>query len=166
MGQTIGTILYRSQQRVHDLFHQALATEQNPFSFVILEKVPERTWTRASWKESKEEFRKVATIKERFWVKKLNTMWPHGWNSAWPGKPISHHVAGLGRTVPAPEEEVGSSQLWSRFLMEYEKNPSAVENQLKKLQKLHLRRLLDWLSTKENVDKLQRGPWKCYCWIY
>ena len=84
VGQTIGTLLYRTQQhwwertRVHDLFHQALVTEQNPFSFVILplEKVPERIWTKTSWKESKEQFRKLATGKERLWVKKLNTMWP------------------------------------------------------------------------------------------
>ena len=73
VGQTIGTLLNRAQQhwwertRVHDLFHQALETEQNPFSFVILplEKIPEHIWTRVSWEESKEEFRKVATIKER-----------------------------------------------------------------------------------------------------
>ena len=37
--------------------------------------------------------------------------------------------------------------------MEYEKNTSTVENQLKNLQKLHLLRLLDWLSSKENADK-------------
>jgi len=161
VGQTIGTLLNRAQQhwwertRVHDLFHQALETEQNPFSFVILplEKIPEHTWTRVSWEESKEEFRKVATIRERFWVKKLNTMWPHGWNSAWPGKPISRYGVRLGKTVPTPEKEVGNPQLWSRYLMEYEKNTSTVENQLKNLQKLHLRRLLDWLSSKENADK-------------
>ena len=162
VGQTIGTLLYRAQQhwwertRVHDLFHQALATEQNPFSFVILpqeEKVPERIWTRTSWKESKEQFRRLATGKERLWVKKLNTMWPHGWNSAWPGKPVTPYAARLGRTRPAPEEEVGNPQLWSRYLMEYEKNPSEVDNQLKALQKIHLRRLLEWLSIKENADK-------------
>ena len=58
--------------------------------------------------------------------------------------------------MPTPEEdeeEVGNPQLWSRYLMEYEKNTSTVENQLKNLQKLHLRRLLDWLSSKENADK-------------
>ena len=80
-------------------------------------------------------------------------MWPHGWNSAWPGKPVTPYAARLGRTRPAPEEEVGNPQLWSRYLMEYEKNPSEVENQLKALQKIHLRRLLEWLSIKENADK-------------
>ena len=161
VGQTIGTLFYRAQlhwwerKRVHDLFHQALATEQNPFSFVIfpLEKVAEREWTRSSWQESKEVFRNVATRKERYWVKRLNTMWPHGWNSAWPGKPISPHVARSGRTVPVPEAEAGSPELWSRYLMEYENNPPEVESQLKRLQKLHLRRLLDWLGTNANSDK-------------
>ena len=127
--------------------------EENPFSFVILplENIPEVLWKKPSWKESKDEFRKLATTKERFWVKKLNTLWPHGWNSTWPGKPINARVARLGRTLPTPIEEYENPQLWSSYLVDYEINPLRVENQLKKLQKLHLRRFLDWLGKKENV---------------
>ena len=61
-----------------------------------LERVPQDLWQtppterQANWRKNEvAKFRAVATPKERFWTNKLQTMWPKGWNSQYPGKPVT-----------------------------------------------------------------------------
>ena len=42
-----------------------------------------------SWEAERNRVRKVANLRERFWVDKLRSLWPKGWNSQYPGKPAA-----------------------------------------------------------------------------
>ena len=53
-----------------------------------------------------ERFRLFATQRERYWVGRLNSLWPQGFNSAYPGKPASAWVQRSWR-CPAPNRAKG-----------------------------------------------------------
>ena len=72
---------------------------------VQLEMVPPEEWREPmphhpNWrKQERAKFRKAATPRERYWVHKLHSLWPKGWNSQYPGKP-----AAAGR-IPRPSTQ-------------------------------------------------------------
>ena len=86
VGQTINTVWSRAQNhwwsrvRESDAFHQALALDVNPFSFIAFpfEFIPRESYIRNGMQRRIQirEFRKVATPRERHWVDLLNSMWP------------------------------------------------------------------------------------------
>ena len=100
IGQTVNPIHKRVQQhwwsrfRDQDLFHEALALEETPFCFIAipLEWIPDDLYKakEQTRKQTVNRFRAAATPRERYWVGKLNSLWPIGWNSTIPGKPASH----------------------------------------------------------------------------
>ena len=88
--------------RLPDLFHKSLSLEDSPFCFVVflLEVIP-LEWYSApgrSWEDTKAHFREAANQRELYWIGRLNTLWPRGYNSAIPGKPIS---CGVQRNRPS-----------------------------------------------------------------
>ena len=104
VGQTINTVQTRARQHwwarrsAKDLLHLALAEDADPMMWAAfpLERVPQDLWQtppterQANWrKDEVAKFRAVATPRERFWTDKLQTMWPKGWNSQYPGKPVT-----------------------------------------------------------------------------
>ena len=74
--------------RLNDVLHVALRNELSPFSFIILplEKIPFALYDCATREESCRLFRQLATPRERYWSGKLNTLWPRGFNSSYPGR--------------------------------------------------------------------------------
>ena len=89
VGQTVNEVWERGQKhwferhRKQDLFHDALATDDTPFHFVILplQRVPEELYRGPpSWthKTCLRRFRAAATPMERWWVGHLDTLWPRG----------------------------------------------------------------------------------------
>ena len=76
--------------------------EYNPFSFMMVplewlqpEEYKKNSGGRGEWKQR---FRWAATPKEHFWIEEEQTLWPLGWNSQWPGKPITTDVICEART--------------------------------------------------------------------
>ena len=65
-----------------DLFHNALANELSPFSFMIfpLEVIDEKKYKCRTRQATVQRFRFVATPRENYWVGRLNR--PFGFNSA------------------------------------------------------------------------------------
>jgi hypothetical protein len=95
VGQTINTITERARQHwwsrrdATDYLHLALADDPDPMCWLPLplERVPPEVWRepiphQAGWRErERTRFRQVATIRERYWVNRLRSLWPKGWNS-------------------------------------------------------------------------------------
>ena len=147
VGQTIGTIHKRAQGhwwsrfRESDAFHDALAVDPNPFSFIPfpLEWIPAEDYIRPGLQRRLQvkEFRKVATPRERFWVEKLNSMWPHGWNSAVPGVPVAAYALRQHQRDPMAasqqkEEAKAFAEEWStRWKAQPEDAISAISRQPK-----------------------------------
>ena len=113
VGQTVNEVWERGQKhwferhRKQDLFHDALATDDTPFHFVILplQRVPEELYRGPpSWthKTCLRRFRAAATPLERWWVGHLDTLWPRGWNTVIPGHPIGSWAARVPINRPAP----------------------------------------------------------------
>ena len=95
VGQTVRQIHVRGQEhwyqgkRSTDVLHAALGNELSPFSFIIipLEKISSDLYRCHRWEDTKRRFRLFATPREKYWVGRLNSLWPHGFNSAYPGHP-------------------------------------------------------------------------------
>ena len=114
VGQTIGTLMHRVQQhwwergRAKDLLHSAISNDTSPFSFILfpLERVNADECVAETRDLARKNFRDFATVRERYWVQRLNTMWPRGWNSAWPGKPaFSRRARPPPTTTLLPDDE-------------------------------------------------------------
>ena len=103
VGSTINEIWERARHhwwsrfREDDLFHDALSGDVDPFSSIVipLEWIREEDYHRpgAPRKAVNAAFRRVALPREQFWVARLGTMWPQGWNSTIPGRPVRRWIA-------------------------------------------------------------------------
>jgi len=107
--------------RESDAFHEAMSLDPNPFSFIALplEWIHADAYVVPGHKRRQQikEFRRVATPRERYWVDKLNAMWPFGWNSAVPGQPLAayvlrQHQCGLVKAEAEREERTDFAQQW------------------------------------------------------
>ena len=117
MGQTINTIDQRAKGHWHsrkqatDYLHLTLADDPDPmcFIFITLECIPREEWAESTprqhgWRMRELiRFRAVATPRERFWVDKLRSMWPKGWNSQYPGKPATSNIRPPPAASPSQE---------------------------------------------------------------
>ena len=113
MGQTVRTIHQRaydhwtSRFRNADLFHQSLALDADPFGFIALplEFISRERYYKKGMQRKNEvtKFRVVATPRERYWVGRVNSMWPYGWNSMVPGKPVSSSYQRRRSAVPSSQ---------------------------------------------------------------
>ena len=103
VGQTINTVMQRARQHwwsrrgANDYLHLALADTPDPMGWLALpvETIPKQQWCdpgpkHANWRQRERvRFRHVATVRERWWVDKLQAMWPRGYNSQYPGRPAA-----------------------------------------------------------------------------
>ena len=164
VGQTIRLIWDRTREhwwnrhRCPDLLHQAIANDTTPFHFLMLplEKLPDLQDERPT--SRKKVLRRIAHTRERYWTAKLNTLWPHGFNSAWPGYPVDsrvHRRAQQPQQSPSPSPQQGTfdevAADWvSRSLSQ---DPSALHD-LSQWPKQQLSDLLDWIQ--EHVPDADR----------
>jgi len=160
VGQTIREYWVRAQQHWHsrkrltDVLHNALANEISPFAFVVfpLEKVAEELYQCRTRDATQRRFRLFATERERYWVGRLNSLWPQGFNSAFPGKPVSAWVQRSWR-CPAPdrmelnEEEINEvGRQVSSWLKRLHSEGSAALREMRNWDKAKLRESLDWIQ--------------------
>ena len=134
--------------------HNALAKEISPFSFVVfpLEKVADDLYQSRTRDASLRRFRLFATERERYWVGRLNSLWPQGFKSSYPGKPVSAWVQRSWR-CPAPdrielnEEEINEvGRQVSSWLKRLISEGSAALRETKNWDKAKLRETLDWIQ--------------------
>ena len=120
VGQTIARYWERAQSHWHgrksttDVLHNALANELTPFSFVVfpLEKIEDYLYrTPGDRKATRNLFRRFATPRERYWVGRLDSMWPRGFNSAYPGMPVSAWVQRRWRAPQPDRMELNDDEL-------------------------------------------------------
>ena len=113
-----------------DLLHSAISNDTSPFSFILfpLERVNADECVAETRDLARKNFRDFATVRERYWVQRLNTMWPHGWNSAWPGKPaFSRRARPPPTTTLLPGDENTTLQNYEQLVQKYEKSREEVE---------------------------------------
>ena len=167
VGQTTRKVWLRTREhwwsraRSKDLLHEALANDQSPFAYIVLplEKLPSPTsFPRAKRDEL---VRRDALARERKWVGKLNTMWPHGFNAAFPGVPVSRKVLRKTKYGPRPDDSVDTVPPPAPDLADWVKRCQGGDNSA--LQEAHqwgkarLCAALDWLQENIPTDERRIG---------
>jgi hypothetical protein len=160
VGQTINCIQRRIQQhwwgrnRVKDFFHLTLADDPDPMVLLpfVLEYIPHHLWEavtprRAGWRdEERRNFRRVATVRERHWVELLNSLYPHGWNSLYPGKPAApHHAPIATRPLAADRTEARDVEAVNAAVHMWEADAATARAWLEGMSREDLAELLDGL---------------------
>ena len=155
VGQTINTVLDRvkghwyDRKRHEDLFHEALHADSTPFSLIAspLEKIPSNLYCVDNREDERKNFREVATGREKYWTGRLNSLWPYGWNSAVPGRPVSK---GMRWQLPKMHKEGESKDDFlqpAAWLERWKKNPLEAITELKNQNKIVVRETLHYLQT-------------------
>ena len=167
VGQTIRRYWFTAQEHWHqrktlkDLLHTALANEASPFSFVVfpLEFIPENEYMDEDWETAKGNFVRF-TPRERYWVGRLNSMWPQGFNSAYPGKPVSAWVRRQwqlpepDRMRLTPDAEDTIARRVQDWLDRLHVDGGKALDEMKSWAKDTLRETLDWIQ--KNVPARER----------
>eukprot|EP00667_Euglena_gracilis_P000109 EG_transcript_109 len=160
VGQTVNTIRQRAREHwyarksARDFLHLALADDPDPMTWLALplEIIPKELWRcpeadrQAGWrKKERALFRAVATPREKYWVDKLRSMWPKGWNSAYPGKPASAgHLPPSGAT--APREPARDLEAAKSAIRQWQADPRATRRWLHVLAREDLVEILEGLE--------------------
>ena len=160
VGQTVNTYGERAQKHWYarksadDLFHSALANELSPFSFVAfpLEAIELSSYKCRTREATVQRFSFVATPREKYWVGRLNTLWPYGFNSMVPGKPVSRWVLrkyrlpaeDRGELIDEALDEVGRQV--SSWLKRLQTEGAVAFKDMKNWDKVKLRESLDWIQ--------------------
>ena len=164
VGQTISTIHKRAQghwwsrYRDDDAFHQALGLEEKPFSYLAfpLEWIPRETYMLPGLQRRPQlkEFRRVATPRERYWVDKLNCMWPHGWNSAVPGRPVASYVLRLHQLPSQDEVPPTQADFAQGWAARWKNNPEEAMQDAIHQSKDTIRDTLHFLQARHKPEEL------------
>jgi hypothetical protein len=170
VGQTKNEIFERgrshwwSRFREEDLFHEALSLDPDPYHFIIipLEWIPEHKWKfkyqgRLGNEREKRLFREAATPREKYWTGRVNSLWPYGWNSMVPGRPVGTYVLRKNinsHPLPSAEDPAFTPRDWLEL---WRKNPESSLKTLAASSKYHVREVLHFLQTYNTSDKLVSG---------
>ena len=140
----------KRDKRLTDVLHTTMANELSPFSFVVF---PREEIAKDSHANTREEtnakFRHFATPRERYWVRKVRSLWPHGLNSECPRKPAGAWVKRVWRAsqhdrLEINEDEVnGIARHVSAWLHRMRNEGDNALNELKNWDKAKLRETLE-----------------------
>ena len=160
VGQTVNTVQQRAREHwwarnsARDYLHLTLADDPDPMCWVAfpLEAIPKELWQTpsnqrlAGWrKNERAKFRALATPREQYWVNLLQSMWPKGWNSQYPGKPAR---AGYQSSQAAtPQREAARDLEAARAaITKWEANPRAARSWLIGAEREELVEILEGLQ--------------------
>ena len=82
--------------------------DSSPSGFITfpLQYLERERWNFGNRKLQRDNFRRVATPIERFWTARISSLWPKGWNTAWPEHPYRGPNTGMSaRTYISDVEE-------------------------------------------------------------
>jgi len=143
-----------------------LADDPDPMSWVAfpLEGVPKELWCTPlnAWragrrKHERAKFRAVATPRERFWVDKLHSMWPKGWNSQYPGKPASScHLAARPAGAVPPRDRARDVEAAKKAMRAWEADPRAARATWRAATRVELGEILEGLQ--KGLPPAQQTP--------
>ena len=113
VGQTINTVPERARKhfsdraRCKDRLHEELCMDLSPSGFLMfpLQYVENNRWEFGNRKLQRDNFRRLATPIERFWTARVSSLWPKGWNTAWPGHPYRGPNTGTSAKMVVPDVE-------------------------------------------------------------
>jgi hypothetical protein len=108
-----------------------------PLEWIALEEYRAQNWTL-----KKKRFRETATVRERYWTSKLRALWPTGWNSMVPGKPVGH------TSIHSLRQESLSQEDKQEWVSRWRANPSTTIKEIEKLDKPTIRDVLYFAQTK------------------
>jgi len=160
VGQTINTVRERARQHwwarksAKDFLHLAMADDPDPMTWIAfpLEAIPKELWRcppserQADWrKRERARFRAVATPRERYWVDKLRSMWPKGWNSQYPGKPASAGCQPRPHTDP-PREPARDLEAAKTAIQQWETDPRSARRWIQNAAREDLVEILEGLD--------------------
>ena len=175
VGQTSRKIWSRTREhwwsrgRCTDALHEALANDVNPFAFIMLplEKLPAPNSFPRAQREAL--VRRDALARERKWVGLLNSMWPRGFNAAYPGVPVSrnatrrrHHLpiqdpspTSLGDPPPDPD--------LADWLHRCQQGDTNALGEARSWGKARLCATLDWMQLHVPTDERRAGHLSLEC---
>ena len=162
-GHTSRRIRDRTKEHWHDRsrkqqdrLHNAMLRDKDPYTFIMLpiERLPPAGQHDDPEQQRKEDilFRRIAHSRERYWTAKFDTMWPRGYNAAWPGKPVGRsNRTNLSHQPSAPTAHAASqrAERWDNWLSTCRSDSSFVEAEMHNIvhwPKDDLRSLLDHLQ--------------------
>jgi hypothetical protein len=164
VGQTISTIHKRAQEhwwsryREGDAFHQALGLDEKPFAYLALplEWIPREAYMLPGLQRRPQlkEFRRLATPRERYWVDKLNSMWPHGWNSAVPGRPVASYVLRQHQLPTQDDEPASQAQYAQGWADRWKSSPEDAMQDAMQQSKDTIRNMLHFLQARHKPEEL------------
>ena len=130
----------------------------NPFAFVILplEFIPKDDYVHPGWqcRIQVKEFCKVATPRERFWVDTLRTMWPHGWNSAVPGRPVAAYALRQQQRAPMVRDDQQPEEYAKHWLQRWKANPEEAMQDACRQNKNTIRDTIHLLQARHKPEDL------------
>ena len=146
-----------ARQRFHPLlfYHAAPRKTAPPDSF------PRR--------ERKDVARRDALARERKWVGLLNSMWPHGFNAAYPGFPVSRKVLQRRHDLPRPDPaptthgDPPASPDLAKWLERCHRGDSSALAEARTWSKAQLCSTLDWLQGHVPTDQRRSGHLSLEC---
>ena len=144
------------------MLHTAIANELTPFSFVVfpLEFIPGDLYIEEDRETTRDNFRLIATPRERYWVGRFNSLWSQGFNSAYPGKPVSAWVRRQwqlpepNRMELTPEADDLVARRVQQWLDRLHRDGGAALKEMDGWEKDTLRETLDWIQ--QNVPARER----------
>jgi hypothetical protein len=160
VGQTINTLATRARQhwwarnRDKDFLHLTLADDPDPMCWVSfpVEYIPKECWEEPTPKSAnfrdreRRNFRQYASVREKYWIQKLNTLWPTGWNTQYPGKPAAPWIK--VKPVAQPQEPEPARDVRAARQVEdmWLKDPTAARAWLQGASREDLGNVLDGLQ--------------------
>ena len=154
---------WASRFRLDDLFHHALALDTTPFHFIAipLEFIPRQAYYRDGMPRSEEvaQFRRAATPRERYWVGRVNSLWPYGWNSMVPGKPVSRFYQrrttyNLPQGSLSADSVADAATFCDQWLTRWKTEPAGAIQEAKCCGKLAIHELLHHLQSSYTTQQL------------
>ncbi|HVW97146.1 MAG TPA: hypothetical protein VHA56_14340 [Mucilaginibacter sp.] len=117
VGQTVKSALARFQQHVSTarrgestpLHVHIRQVGIHPFYLIPLEVIPPRMYTSANGKVDNKLFRSVASPREKFWIERLHSYQPRGYNVEWSGRNRHRH-----RTRSNPMKWAKNSSIYNK----------------------------------------------------
>ena len=175
VGQTQRKIWNRTREhwwsrgRCTDALHDALANDPNPFAYIMLplERLPAPdSFPRA---ERAALIRRDALARERKWVGLLNSMWPRGFNAAYPGVPVSRKAKRRQYQLPSQDPTPTSqgnpppSPDLANWLRRCHQADSSALAEARSWGKAQLCSTLDWMQLNVPDDERRTGHLSLEC---
>ena len=94
----------------------------------------------------------------QYWTAKLDSMWPRGWNAAWPGQPAPKHAKRTPRWELQDEPAI-AERLYEELLQKITSDADGALRQVREIAIPTARRMVQWISRQRSrvAGAIRRG---------